>query len=54
MYKKREKSRTLLMRCRKSESDSESNDEIEFDIDNDEYDEKFVKSILIIIKAYIF
>ena len=24
---------------RKSESDSESNDEIEFDIDNDEYDE---------------
>ena len=33
----------------KSESDSDYNDEIESDIDNDEYDEKYVESILIII-----
>ena len=39
----------------KSESDSDSNDETESDINNDEYDEWFVESILImIINAYIF
>ena len=35
----------------KSESDGDYNDEIESDINNDEYDEWFVKSILIKIKA---
>ena len=35
----------------KSESNSDSNNETESDIDNDEYDEQFVKSILIIIKG---
>ena len=35
----------------KSESNSDYNDETESEIDNDEYDEQFVESILIIIKA---
>ena len=37
----------------KSESDSGSNDETESDIDNDEYGEQFVESILLAIKAYV-
>ena len=37
----------------KSESDSDFNDETESGIDNDEYDEQFVESILIVIKAYV-
>ena len=35
----------------KSESDSDSNNETESDNDNDVYDEQFVESILIVIKA---
>ena len=35
----------------KKESNSDYNDETESEIDNDEYDEQFVESILIIIKA---
>ena len=38
----------------KSESYADSNDEAESDIDNHEYDEYFVESILIVIKVYIF
>ena len=38
----------------KSWSDSDSNDETESDIDNDEYGEQFVESVLIAIKACIF
>ena len=38
----------------KSESYADSNDETESDIDNHEYDEYFVESILIVIKVYIF
>ena len=35
----------------KSESDSDANNETESDNDNDVYDEQFVESILIVIKA---
>ena len=38
----------------KSESYADANDETESDIDNHEYDEYFVESILIVMKVYIF